>query len=194
MTDMTTTEECLGCDQAVLGSFYAASHLSPSCNNSSSHVSPLQAGGSPAQCAGSAPGHSPLGLAMMLKAGWKPGQALGRDPAEGLTTPIPTVMRMDRTCIGHEEAVCVQAEEVSNHPRFVHSRSAEKRAQKRHRQRQRYSFPPEPEGGQYGNWDGNVGAGACCRFDPSHRLPLRKLKEHEARCPSNPDRRQPKSH
>ena len=25
-------------------------------------------------------GHSPLGMAMMLKKGWKPGQALGRDP------------------------------------------------------------------------------------------------------------------
>jgi hypothetical protein len=25
-------------------------------------------------------GHSPLGLSMMLKKGWKPGQALGRDP------------------------------------------------------------------------------------------------------------------
>ena len=25
-------------------------------------------------------GHSPLGMKMMLKAGWRPGDALGRDP------------------------------------------------------------------------------------------------------------------
>mmetsp|Transcript_47062 Transcript_47062/g.110849 ORF Transcript_47062/g.110849 Transcript_47062/m.110849 type:complete len:103 (-) Transcript_47062:442-750(-) len=25
-----------------------------------------------------------------------------------------------------------------------------------------------------------------CRFDPSHRMPLRKLQKHEARCPANP--------
>jgi len=33
--------------------------------------------GAPSMCCAQ---HSPLGLAMMLKAGWKPGQAIGRDP------------------------------------------------------------------------------------------------------------------
>jgi hypothetical protein len=41
--------------------------------------------------------HSPLGLAMMLKAGWKPGQALGRDPGTPLmplndSAPSKTVL------------------------------------------------------------------------------------------------------
>lgn len=31
--------------------------------------------------------HSPFGLSMMLKSGWKPGEALGRDPG----TPPPSV-------------------------------------------------------------------------------------------------------
>ena len=35
-------------------------------------------------------GHSPLGMSMMLKAGWKPGQALGRDPG----TLVPLVVRL----------------------------------------------------------------------------------------------------
>mmetsp|Transcript_13473 Transcript_13473/g.26915 ORF Transcript_13473/g.26915 Transcript_13473/m.26915 type:complete len:235 (+) Transcript_13473:44-748(+) len=39
-------------------------------------------------------------------------------------------------------------------------------------------------------WSGNVHSPAC-RFDPSHKVPLRKLREHELKCPSNPERKCP---
>ena len=38
--------------------------------------------------------HSPLGLAMMLKAGWKPGQALGRDPGTPPMTLTTLLLHM----------------------------------------------------------------------------------------------------
>jgi len=131
-------------------------------------------------------GHSPLGLAMMIKAGWKPGQGLGPDPAGGLKAPLMAMLRLDRTCIGHDDAVQVQAQHVSHHPHLT--RSGEKRSRKQ-RDKLRHSFPPEVQkDSQYGAWDGNVARLPCCKFDPSHRVALRKLKEHEARCPANPAR------
>mmetsp|Transcript_17224 Transcript_17224/g.25315 ORF Transcript_17224/g.25315 Transcript_17224/m.25315 type:complete len:96 (+) Transcript_17224:580-867(+) len=67
-------------------------------------------------------------------------------------------------------------------------RSGEKRSRKQ-RDKLRHSFPPEVQkDSQYGAWDGNVARLPCCKFDPSHRVALRKLKEHEARCPANPAR------
>mmetsp|Transcript_66921 Transcript_66921/g.100909 ORF Transcript_66921/g.100909 Transcript_66921/m.100909 type:complete len:293 (+) Transcript_66921:80-958(+) len=35
------------------------------------------------------------------------------------------------------------------------------------------------------SWSGNVNSPAC-RFDPSHKVPLRKLQEHERKCICNP--------
>eukprot|EP00286_Rhodomonas_abbreviata_P027636 CAMPEP_0181296424 /NCGR_PEP_ID=MMETSP1101-20121128/4696_1 /TAXON_ID=46948 /ORGANISM="Rhodomonas abbreviata, Strain Caron Lab Isolate" /LENGTH=187 /DNA_ID=CAMNT_0023401287 /DNA_START=28 /DNA_END=589 /DNA_ORIENTATION=+ len=128
---------------------------------------------------------------LMMKAGWRPGQGMGRNNT-GIKEPLSPDIRLDRTCVGHPDGKTISAEQAGDvlssastpRAKFPNRRMAKRQEQKE----------SAKEEARRNAWDGNVMSPAC-RHDPSHRVPMRKLRDHEARCPANPiNARQQKFH
>jgi len=127
--------------------------------------------------------HGGIGSRLMHKAGWRPGQGLGRH-GDGMAEPIAATLRLDRTCVGHPDAKALDSEKAEAHLN--------------------YSSPPArgrawSRGGRMGSRRGRRGGGGGvhepempspmlgdimsprCRWC-NKRHSLRALQKHEAKC------------
>eukprot|EP00960_Hanusia_phi_P015137 447158-Hanusia_phi.AAC.3 len=128
-----------------------------------------------------------IGAKLMKKCGWKPGESIGAEGSNGLLSPLKSRVRLDRTCIGHSHSQSIDAEGAGD---FLNVRShrmlkTDHDRPKPHRRKKAHGLHEMDV--RRTSWVGNVHSPRC-KYDPRHRMELRKLKAHEERCPANPNR------
>ncbi|EKX52590.1 hypothetical protein GUITHDRAFT_101755 [Guillardia theta CCMP2712] len=129
-----------------------------------------------------------IGAKLMKKCGWRPGETIGADGSKGLLSPLKSRVRLDRTCIGHSQSQSIDAERAGDFLNVKSNRVVRAGHDKPRTSRRKKGQGVHDMDIRHTSWVGNVHSPRC-KYDPRHRMELRKLKAHEERCPANPNNR-----